>query len=114
MEQLSQATKLRIAYLLAAAYNQGYADCGADESMIEYSRGDGGKGFDFDLALSELGEFKFEPTPSPYLVTFDPDKEFKRQVTYYFELGKPSMSTCSVPEYEFYIGVLKSSIKEND
>lgn len=114
MEQLSQATKLRIAYLLVAAYNQGYADCGADENLNEYSRGDGGKGFDFDLALSELGEFKFEPTPSEYLVNFDPKAKFKEQVTYLFEPGKVPQSRCSVPEYEFYIGVLKSSIKEND
>jgi hypothetical protein len=35
----------------------------------------GGKGFDFDLALSELGEFKFEPTPSEYLVNFDPQSK---------------------------------------
>ena len=49
---MKELIKLRIAYLLAAAYNQGYADCGADENLNEYSRGDGGKGFDFDLALS--------------------------------------------------------------
>ncbi len=114
---MKELIKLRIAYLLAAAYNQGYADCEADESMNEYSRGDGGKGFDFDLALSELselGKFKFEPTPSAYLVNFDPKAKFKEQVTYLFEPGKVPQSRCSVPEYEFYIGVLKSSMKEND
>jgi hypothetical protein len=102
--------KLHIAYLIKCAYDQGNSDGQSEFLESEMSRGNGADGFNFDMAVEEIGGLnEYIPTCTEFLISYNIEADFDRRICYKYqrteEIGTTIWHTTysSVVEYEFFV-----------